>query len=104
MIRPPVVGAALLSAVLFSAAPAVAQQPASGGNQTAPPGRLLLQLPRSALGASPPANLRLANPKPAVDCAPAWPCRLRLFGVIGKNSGAGNNSGGVGLKGPALTW
>jgi hypothetical protein len=30
-------------------------------------------------------------------CAPAWPCRLQLFGVIQKN-------GGVGLKGVALTW
>ncbi len=30
-------------------------------------------------------------------CNPAWPCRLRLFGVIEKN-------GGVGLKGTALTW
>jgi hypothetical protein len=57
---------------------------------------------------SPPADIAMPpgyDPRLAVDrfggtgdgCDPAWPCRLRLFGVIDKN-------GGVGLKGTALTW
>jgi hypothetical protein len=37
------------------------------------------------------------TPDPNGDCAPAWRCRLRLFGIIEKN-------GGVGLKGAVLTW
>jgi hypothetical protein len=55
--------------------------------------------PPAADFAAPPANQpRLsARPDPNANCAPAWPCRLRLFGIIEKN-------GGVGLKGTALTW
>jgi hypothetical protein len=53
---------------------------------------------------TPPDNdpQRLATPDRAApdDCAPAWPCRLRLFGTLG----AIDKYGGVGLKGPALTW
>jgi hypothetical protein len=33
-------------------------------------------------------------------CAPAWPCRLRLFGTLGVI----DKYGGVGLKGTALFW
>jgi hypothetical protein len=34
------------------------------------------------------------------NCAPAWPCRLRLFGTLG----VVDKYGGVGLKGTALFW
>jgi hypothetical protein len=33
----------------------------------------------------------------AQSCAPAWTCRVQLFGAIQRN-------GGVGLKGTAFTW
>jgi hypothetical protein len=67
----------------------------------APAAQWPLVLPSPADIARPPS----ADPWVAVDpdraggggCAPAWPCRLQLFGVIQKN-------GGVGLKGVVLTW
>jgi hypothetical protein len=57
-----------------------------------------LQPPPADFAVPPAANPRLpAEPDRKNGCAPAWPCRLRLFGIIEKN-------GGVGLKGTALTW
>jgi hypothetical protein len=61
------------------------------------PRPLVLQPPPADLGAPPPGSPLLALPRSADDCAPAWPCRMRLFGFTGKY-------GGVGLKAPALTW
>ncbi len=57
---------------------------------TAPPESLVMPDHRLPLAADPDRDGRQG-------CAPAWPCRLRLFGVIDKN-------GGVGLEGTALTW
>ena len=91
------VAAALLGAIPFAAAPASAQQPSSGGSRTVAPQRLILQPPPADLAAPAPATPRLARPNSAADCAPAWPCQMRLFGFTGKY-------GGVGLKAPALTW
>jgi hypothetical protein len=59
---------------------------------------LVLQLPPANLGTLPATSPRLqARPDQNRGCAPQWPCRLQLFGIIQKN-------GGVGLKGTALTW
>jgi hypothetical protein len=52
---------------------------------------------RPQAAASPALGQRLDRPGRDAGCAPAWPCRLRLFGVIEKY-------GGVGLKATALTW
>ncbi len=64
---------------------------------------LRLQLPPVDL-TTPPDNdpQRAAMPDRAGpdDCAPAWPCRLRLFGTLG----AIDKYGGVGLKGTAPFW
>jgi hypothetical protein len=91
-------GSALLVAVLFSAHSVVAQQAQPGERQAVPQRPLMLQPPAPDFGSSPAPNPR---PAPATqkdsECAPAWPCRLRLFGVIDK-------TGGVGLKGPVLNW
>ena len=57
---------------------------------TAPPEGLVMPDHRLPLAADPDQGGRQG-------CAPVWPCRLRLFGVIDKN-------GGVGLEGTALTW
>ena len=89
--------AALIAAGYGLPAEAGQGLPASG----APAAQWPLVLPSPAGIARPPG----ADPWVAVDpdkaggggCAPAWPCRLQLFGVIQKN-------GGVGLKGVALTW
>jgi hypothetical protein len=60
--------------------------------------RLDLQPPPDNSAASRMVDPRLAGKSNRGDaCAPAWPCRLQLFGVIQKN-------GGIGLKGTALTW
>jgi hypothetical protein len=89
--------AALLATLVVSADPAVAQQLGSGGSPAVRPPTLNLQ-PRSAeLGAPPSDKRRLAAPGQDDSCAPAWSCRLQLFGYTGKY-------GGVGLKGTALTW
>lgn len=61
---------------------------------------LNLQPPPAAIGIPPGRDGRLSTDDalaPGEACAPAWPCRLRLFGVIQKN-------GGVGLKADALNW
>jgi hypothetical protein len=89
--------AVVVAAASVCAVPATAQQSAPGGAR--PAGRqLVLQPPPADFGSPPISDPRLtAGPEPKGDCAPAWRCRLRLFGVIGKN-------GGVGLKGAALTW
>lgn len=88
-------GRARAAAALLTAAcalPAQAQQ-----NAQRP---LMLALPPAD-----PAAPRYDDPRLAAGpdndgpggCAPIWPCRLQLFGVIERN-------GGVGLKGTALTW
>jgi hypothetical protein len=88
---------ALLVAALFAAHSAVAQQAAPGERQAVPQRPLILQPPAPDFSSPGP------NPRPASaarkdgECAPAWPCRLRLFGVIDK-------TGGVGLKAPVLSW
>jgi hypothetical protein len=88
----------LLAAALFFAHSAVAQQAAPGEHPAVPQRPLMLQPPTLDFGSS-----LEPNPRPAPtaqkdgECAPAWPCQLRLFGVIDK-------TGGVGLKGPVLSW
>jgi hypothetical protein len=87
--------AALLVLGLASAGPAAAQEAKLGGVASAPPGRLILQ-PPAQVGAL-QVDPRPRRPVEDSECMPAWPCRLRLFGVIEKD-------GGIGLKGTALTW
>jgi hypothetical protein len=87
--------AALLAVGLALPGPAAAQEAKLGGVASAPPGRLILQLPVE-VGVL-PVDPRPRRPEKDSECAPAWPCRLRLFGVIEKD-------GGIGLKGTALTW
>ena len=91
--------AAAIALTLLACLPTAQAQPAQG--QAAQ--WLRMQLPPVDL-TTPPENdpQRLATPDRAApdDCAPAWPCRLRLFGTLG----AIDKYGGVGLKGPALTW
>jgi hypothetical protein len=92
------VAAVLVAAELVSLMPAAAQQVATSGASAMRQRPLLLQLPLPDFGSPPAAGPRLAaGPDQSADCAPAWPCRLRLFGFTGKY-------GGVGLKGAALTW
>jgi hypothetical protein len=88
--------AAALAVVALAAAPTAAQQSASGSSAPMLHRPLDLQPPAADL-IPPPAGPRLAAPGQNAGCAPAWPCRLRLFGFTGKY-------GGVGLKAPALTW
>ena len=98
MNRVPAAAAALLVAALFCAGSASAQQAVPGDRQAVPQQLLKLQPPAPDFAASParsPGVARGAGEKS--ECAPAWPCRLRLFGVIDK-------TGGVGLKGPVLSW
>jgi hypothetical protein len=92
------VAAALIAGAAW-VAPAAAPQ--AGSASPAVPRPLNLQPPAAAEIGQPP------NREPWVSadrdqaagegCAPAWPCRLRLFGVIQRN-------GGVGLKADALNW
>jgi hypothetical protein len=90
--------AALLGALMVSAAPAIAQQVGSANSPATRRPTLNLEPPSADLASPPAAGPRLAaGPGRSGDCAPAWPCRLRLFGFTGKY-------GGIGLKGPALTW
>jgi hypothetical protein len=95
--RMPATGAALLAGALLFAQPATAQQAVLSDRQAAQR-PLMLQAPaldfRSAPAISPRSTV---GPRQESECAPAWPCRLRLFGVI-------DRTGGVGLKGPVLTW
>jgi hypothetical protein len=100
-------------AALIPALIALGAALAAGGWAWPAPARQLmpnwgdLVLPRPLDSTAPPEGLALPErwPPLAADrdpggrqgCAPAWPCRLRLFGVIDKN-------GGVGLEGTALTW
>lgn len=89
--------AALLVALMVSADPAVAQQLGSGGGPQVRPPTLNLQPPSADLAAPPSKKRRLVAPGQDDSCAPAWSCRLQLFGNTGKY-------GGIGLKGTALTW
>jgi len=87
--------AAVLALVVATGPPSARAQP------TRP---LRLQLPPVDL-TTPPDNdpQRLANGPDRFrdeNCAPAWPCRLRLFGTLGVI----DKYGGIGLKGTALTW
>jgi len=87
-------GAALVAAVLF-ALPAVAQQPAPSGSRP-----LSLTLPSYLPETGEPVigdPQFAAKGERAQSCAPAWTCRVQLFGTIQRN-------GGVGLKGTAFTW
>jgi hypothetical protein len=89
---------AALVAVAASVLPAAAQQAAPGS--PAVPRLLNLQPPPADI--VPPPNRAVGTTgdrdrAAGEDCAPAWPCRLQLFGIIQRN-------GGVGLKGSALTW
>jgi hypothetical protein len=85
--------------------PAVTQQVASPSQPWHAPRNsrgvqtpLVLQLPPANFGTLSATSPRLqARPDQNTGCAPQWPCRLQLFGIIQKN-------GGVGLKGIALTW
>jgi hypothetical protein len=90
--------AALLAALVVSSEPAMAQHPGSGGSPAVRSPTLNLQLRSADLAAPPSDKRRLAAPGQDETCAPAWPCRLQLFGYTGKYGG------GVGLKGTALTW
>ena len=94
----PAVAAALIAAAC--GLPAQAQQavPASGAAAAQTP--LILQSPPVVFATPPGYDPRLSADRfggTRDGCDPAWPCGLRLFGVIDKN-------GGVGLKGTALTW
>ncbi len=92
------IGAALVPAGWTLPAPARQLMPDWGElvlpqplDPTAPPkGLVMPDRRRLPLAADPDQDGRQG-------CAPAWPCRLRLFGVIDKN-------GGVGVEGTALTW
>jgi hypothetical protein len=87
----------MLAAVVWSE-PAAAQQAAPGAGPRVRQRPLILEPPPSGFGTAPAAGPRLAaRPDHSGACAPAWPCRLRLFGTIERN-------GGVGLKGTALSW
>jgi hypothetical protein len=93
-------GAAAVAALVAAAwaAPAAAQQGVSGS--PAVPRPLNLQLPPTDIGQPPNRDGGLSADRDQAygeGCAPAWPCRLRLFGVIPRN-------GGIGLKTNALTW
>jgi len=87
-------GAALVAAVLFGL-PAAAQQAAPSGSRplslTLPPFPAETGEPVMGDGQFAPRGEREQN------CAPAWTCRMQLFGTIQRN-------GGVGLKGTAFTW
>jgi hypothetical protein len=89
--------AAALAAAAAGAPTAGAQQPPAGQDSPISRRPLILHAPAELDPA--PAALRppAVKPPPDRDCAPAWPCRLQLFGGISKY-------GGVGLKGPALSW
>lgn len=93
------IAAALFAALALPTIPVAAQQSvATGGNAALGRAPLDLRPPLAEL-APPSAAPRLASPAPDTGCAPAWPCRLRLFG-----GAPGKYGGGVGLKAPALTW
>jgi hypothetical protein len=85
--------------------PAVTQQVASPSQSWNAPRNsrevqtpLVLQLPPANLGTLPATIPRFqTRPDQNTNCAPQWPCRLQLFGIIQKN-------GGIGLKRTALTW
>jgi hypothetical protein len=93
---------ALATALVTAACglPAQAQPPMSPSGSPAAQHPLIFLPPPADIG-RPPTNdpWLMAQPHQGdpSSCAPAWPCRLRLFGVIEKN-------GGIGLKGTALTW
>ena len=90
--------AALMVAAFVFLHPAVAQQTAAAAHPAVGRPPLILQPPAPDFAPAPAPNPRLApNVSQQSECAPAWPCRLRLFGVIDK-------TGGVGLKGPVLNW
>jgi hypothetical protein len=90
--------AALLVLTLFSAHPAAAQQAPPGDRQAVRQKPLILQPPAPDFTSLPMLNQRPASGvQKDSECAPVWPCRLRLFGVIDK-------TGGVGLKGLVFTW
>ena len=94
----PAIAAALIVGAYGLPAQAQRATPASGAAAAQRP--LMLQSPPADIAMPPGYDSRLAVDRSggAGDgCDPAWPCRLRLFGVIEKN-------GGVGLKGAALTW
>jgi hypothetical protein len=86
--------AAVFVAAAVAALPSAAQQaPPSGG------AGLSFALPQSAVPAGEPVRDPRSAAKAERDpsCAPAWTCRVQLFGTIQKY-------GGVGLKGTPLTW
>jgi len=88
-----------LAAVLLAAGalPAEAQQAAPASGSLRP---LNLQPPPPDIGIPPSREAGVSADRDQGQretCAPAWPCRLQLFGVIQRN-------GGVGLKGTALSW
>ena len=88
----------MLVAVLSVAVePVGAQQATAAATPVLHQQRLVLQPPPADIGAVPVFGRPPDQPGQAAGCAPAWPCRLRLFGVIEK-------SGGIGLKAPILTW
>ena len=87
-------GAALVAAVLFGL-PVAAQQPASSASRP-----LSLTLPSYPPETGKPiiGDTQFApKAEHEQNCAPAWTCRVQLFGTIQRN-------GGVGLKGTAFTW
>jgi len=82
-------------AAAVAALPSAAQQaPPSGG------AGLSFALPQSAVPTGEPV---IRDPQSAAQaereqrCAPAWTCRVQLFGTIQKY-------GGVGLRGTPFTW
>ena len=86
--------AATLFAAAVGALPSTAQQaPPSGG------AGLSFALPQYAVPNGEPVRDPQSAAKAERDpsCAPAWTCRVQLFGTIQKN-------GGVGLKGTPFTW
>ncbi|GEM_PF-1662503 len=88
--------AVLLAAAALAAAAAAQPNLPGPGNPVGGP-RLVLQLPPPAPPAATAGPRVGPAPEHGRDCAPTWPCRLRLFGWTGRD-------GGIGLKGPALNW
>ena len=87
----------LVAVLTVAVAPAGAQQATPGATLVLHQPWLVLLPPPADIGAVPVFGRPPDQPGQAAGCAPAWPCRLRLFGVIEK-------SGGIGLKAPVLTW
>jgi hypothetical protein len=82
------------------ALPAQAQQATPASRAVAAQRPLILQSPLADIAAPFSYDPRLSADRfggTRDGCDPAWPCRLQLFGVI-------DRTGGVGLKGTALTW